>query len=130
VVSSTGTVTTTATGLPMDTRSSPAVAGLATGYEIVYQTNYGHLATTGGAGVTTETYKIMRAGTSPTVTGFLFNARTSITDPIQLVPEFRVAYQTSSGVLNYDTPGLSESVSTGFGMNASPASANAFRYLP
>lgn len=216
-ISATGAVTTVATGLPMDTNSSPAVDGLATGYEVAYQTNFGHLATTGSNGVTTDTYKIMRAGTSPSITkvqngtgyqvafqgsdgdlqttgtlgttniglpmdvhsspsivnltpttyeiayqtnfGHLatyasstgamtdtYNIMRAGTSPAitafavripllpsspreVLVPEFGVAYQTSTGVLDDDVNGTSN-VNLGGGIDASPASANGFRYLP
>ena len=215
-ISATGAVTTTATGLPMDTKSSPAIAGLATGYEVAYQTNYGHLATTGSNGVTTDTYKIMRAGTSPSITkdqggtgyqvafqgnddnlqttgnlgtenfglpmddqsspsivnltattyeiayqtnyGHLavyassagvqtdtynimragttpsitgFTVLLPLSSPSLRVPvsEFEVAYQTNTGVLDLDVDGTSN-VNLGGGINASPASANGFRYLP
>lgn len=45
--------------------------------------------------------------------------------PVQV---FEVAYQTSTGVLDLDTDGTSN-VNLGGGINASPATANSFRYL-
>lgn len=127
----TGTLGTQNFGLPMDQQSSPSIVNLTpTTYEIAYQTNFGHLATyASSTGVTTDTFNIMRAGTTPSITGF--TVLLPLLPPSRPVPvqEFEVAYQTNTGILDYDVNGTSN-VSTGLGMTASPASANSFRYLP